>query len=237
MDKFGATRVFVKIADAGNLSAAGRQLGLSLTSASRQLMALEEFLGTTLIERTTRHLSLTASGQLILRTGEADFGGGRRGGTRPDDADWRRVRPIACECSVAARSVAVGADAGRLFGGAEAGLDRSDPGGSAGPSRRGRYRSLERLRPTCPLDDIKLVVCGAPDYLSRRGEPAAPDDLPEQDCLAFGDAVLAGCALSRRRTAQDCARGLSAAAHATEHSRTYRAHAVPTFNSCLAGVI
>jgi DNA-binding transcriptional LysR family regulator len=64
MDKLAAMRVFVKIADAGNLSAAGRQLGQSLTSVSRQLMALEEFLGTTLVERTTRHLSLTESGLL-----------------------------------------------------------------------------------------------------------------------------------------------------------------------------
>src|ERR1700728_2302407 len=64
MDKFAAMRVFMKIADAGNLSAAGRQLGLSLTSVSRQLMALEEVLGTTLVERTTRHLSLTESGLL-----------------------------------------------------------------------------------------------------------------------------------------------------------------------------
>jgi len=37
------------------------------------------------------------------------------------------------------------------------------------------------------LDDIQLVVCAAPDYLRRRGEPATPDDLVEQDCLAFGD--------------------------------------------------
>ena len=64
MDKFAAMRVFVRIADAGNLSAAGRQLGQSLTSVSRQLMALEEVLGITLVERTTRHLSLTESGRL-----------------------------------------------------------------------------------------------------------------------------------------------------------------------------
>ena len=64
MDRFGAMRVLVRVADAGSLSAAGRQLGLSLTSVSRQLMALEEGLGTTLVERTTRHLSLTESGRL-----------------------------------------------------------------------------------------------------------------------------------------------------------------------------
>src|ERR1700722_13485136 len=64
MDKFAAMRVLVEIADAGSLSAAGRQLGLSVTSVSRQLMALEEVLGITLVERTTRHLSLTESGRL-----------------------------------------------------------------------------------------------------------------------------------------------------------------------------
>jgi DNA-binding transcriptional LysR family regulator len=37
------------------------------------------------------------------------------------------------------------------------------------------------------LDDIQLVVCAAPDYLRRRGEPATPDDLVEHDCVAFGD--------------------------------------------------
>jgi molybdate transport repressor ModE-like protein len=64
MDKFAAMRVFVKIAEAGSLSAAARQLGLSLTSVSRQLIGLEEMLGTTLVERTTRHLSLTEAGRL-----------------------------------------------------------------------------------------------------------------------------------------------------------------------------
>lgn len=34
MDKFAAMRVFVKIAEAGSLSAAGRQLGLSVATAT-----------------------------------------------------------------------------------------------------------------------------------------------------------------------------------------------------------
>jgi DNA-binding transcriptional LysR family regulator len=39
-------------------------LGLPPTSVSRQLIALEEMLGTTLVERTTHHLSLTEAGRL-----------------------------------------------------------------------------------------------------------------------------------------------------------------------------
>ena len=54
------------------------------------------------------------------------------------------------------------------------------------------------------LDDIQLVVCAAPDYLRRRGEPARPDDLVEQDCLAFGEDVY------KRQISPHCAiRGLS----------------------------
>ena len=37
------------------------------------------------------------------------------------------------------------------------------------------------------LDDIQLIVCAAPEYLRRRGEPASPDELAEQGCLAFGE--------------------------------------------------
>nr|WP_276328172.1 LysR family transcriptional regulator [Bradyrhizobium erythrophlei] len=55
------------------MSAAGRQLGLSLTSVSRQLMALEEVLGTTLVERTTRHLSLIESGLLYYERAKQFF--------------------------------------------------------------------------------------------------------------------------------------------------------------------
>src|SRR5882757_507658 len=73
-------------------------------------------------------------------TREADFGGGCRGGTRPDDADGSRVRPVACKRSIAARSVALGANAARLSGGADSGLGRSDAGGSTGTSCRGGYR-------------------------------------------------------------------------------------------------
>src|ERR1700742_2481150 len=64
MDKLAAMRVFLRVADAGSLSAAAQQLGQSLTSVSRQLTALENNLGVTLVERSTRHLALTEAGQL-----------------------------------------------------------------------------------------------------------------------------------------------------------------------------
>jgi DNA-binding transcriptional LysR family regulator len=193
MDKFAAMRVFVKIADAGNLSAAARQLGLSLTSVSRQLMALEAVLGTTLVERTTRHLSLTESGRLY----------------------YERAKQILEEIVEAERGLTTqtGVASGRLHVSAPSllGLRLAPmlPGFLAEQTRvsidlmlvdrpvRLAEEGIDvalRIGPledsgliVRKLDDIQLVVCAAPDYLRRRGDPATPDDLVEQDCLAFGD--------------------------------------------------
>src|ERR1700734_4265204 len=194
MDKFAAMRVFVRIAEAGNLSAAGRQLGLSLTTVSRQLMALEEGLGTTLVERSTRHLSLTESGrlyyerakQILEEVAEAERGlttqtgvaSGRLYVSAPSLLGRLRLAPmlpgylaeqpqISIDLMLVDRPV-------RL---AEEGIDvalRVGPLEDSGLIVR-------------KLDDIQIVVCPAPDYLRRRGKPATPDDLVEQDCLAFGD--------------------------------------------------
>jgi DNA-binding transcriptional LysR family regulator len=59
MDRLAAIKVFVAIAEAGSLSAAGRRLGVPLTTVSRHLAALEAQIGVRLITRTTRDLTLT----------------------------------------------------------------------------------------------------------------------------------------------------------------------------------
>ena len=66
MDQLAAIRVFVAIADAGSLSAAGRNLGMPLTTVSRHLVALEDDVGARLITRTTRELRLTETGRHYL---------------------------------------------------------------------------------------------------------------------------------------------------------------------------
>lgn len=66
LDRFDLMRLYVRIAETGSLSAAGRSLGLSQPSASRQLRQLEAELGTQLIMRTTHELSFTEAGQTFL---------------------------------------------------------------------------------------------------------------------------------------------------------------------------
>lgn len=57
---------FARIVEAGSVSAAAARLGLDKGSVSRQLGELEEMLGVRLLNRTTRSLSVTDVGQLVL---------------------------------------------------------------------------------------------------------------------------------------------------------------------------
>lgn len=59
-------RAFLVTAEEGSLSAAARALGLTQPTLSRQVAALEETLGVTLFERTSRALLLTQSGTELL---------------------------------------------------------------------------------------------------------------------------------------------------------------------------
>lgn len=55
--------IFARIAAAGNMSAAGRELGLSPAVISKRLSHMEERLGARLFQRTTRQLKLTEAGE------------------------------------------------------------------------------------------------------------------------------------------------------------------------------
>lgn len=59
-------RAFCVTAEAGSLSAAARQLGLTQPTLSRQVSALETELGVALFERVGRRLVLTATGSTLL---------------------------------------------------------------------------------------------------------------------------------------------------------------------------
>ena len=63
MDRWTEIELFVQVAETGSLSRAAEALDLSNAAASRHLSALEERLGARLVERNTRRLYLTETGQ------------------------------------------------------------------------------------------------------------------------------------------------------------------------------
>lgn len=61
----GDLRAFARIADLKSISASARALGAPKSSVSRSLARLEETVGITLVDRSTRHLRLTDAGLLL----------------------------------------------------------------------------------------------------------------------------------------------------------------------------
>lgn len=61
---FNESAVFVKVVQAGSFSEAARQIGLPTSTVSTRVSRLEKRLGITLLQRTTRRLSLTEAGKV-----------------------------------------------------------------------------------------------------------------------------------------------------------------------------
>lgn len=77
MDRLDELSVFVAILDSGSLAGAGRLLHRSPPAITRCLVALEDRLGTRLVERTTRRLLPTEAGRRLLGQARrllADYG-------------------------------------------------------------------------------------------------------------------------------------------------------------------
>lgn len=66
MDRLRAIEYFLKTAELGSFTAAARTFGVPASSISRRVQDLEAELGTTLLHRTTRSVSLTELGSVYL---------------------------------------------------------------------------------------------------------------------------------------------------------------------------
>ena len=62
-DRIELMQTFVRIVEAGSLSAAAKQLGTSQPTVSRRLQALERSLGIKLLQRSTHVMKLTEDGE------------------------------------------------------------------------------------------------------------------------------------------------------------------------------
>lgn len=192
MDRLAAINVFVAIAEGSSLSAAGRRLGMPLTTVSRHLAALEDQVGARLITRTTRHLVLTEPGRHYLEScrrilaeleaaeqrlaGGHDEPSGELAVTASVLFGRLHVLPIMVEFlaafpRVTARMLLVD----RVVDLIEEGLDVSVRIGALPDS------SLMATR----VGAIRQVSCASPAYLAKRGVPSAPQELPGHAGISF----------------------------------------------------
>ncbi|UJB21047.1 MULTISPECIES: LysR family transcriptional regulator [Lysobacter] len=189
---------FDRIVRAGSLSAAARELDLSLAVVSKRLTQLESALGVRLLQRTTRRQTLTEEGRLLhaqvvrilaeveaaealMSQQRASIGGLLRI-TAPHDLGRRWIAPILADFQRQHPQLRVHLQlSDALIDLVGEGLDLAVRFGSLADS------SLIAR----PLAPNHRVVCAAPAYLREHGEPAHPADLIRHRCIVIGDSPSA----------------------------------------------
>ncbi|MGD8116449.1 LysR family transcriptional regulator [Vibrio sp. TRT 29B02] len=192
MDKFTDMTLFISIVKNQGLAAAGRELGLSPATVTARLQSLEDRYGVKLINRTTRHISLTDSGALyhkacldiidsvketenLLQTGTTEVRGTLKI-SAPRDIGKQYISPILSEFSELYPEVIPYLYLNdNLSNIAESGLDIVIRYGALADS------SLISRK----LASSRRVLCASPQYLAKRGTPITPQELAQHDCLAL----------------------------------------------------
>lgn len=191
MDLLAQMEAFVRVVELGGLSTAAKVLQLSVPTVSRQLSALEETLGTPLLIRTTRTLTLTEEGRryyehcLRVRHEVEEAQNSVRRGTAITGLltvtaavtfGLARVSPHLPSFLSAHPSLRVDLRLeDRLADLATEGVEIAIRGGSTLPDSTSLIAH--------PLTTYQRVVVASPAYLQHRGTPKSPDDLARHDVL------------------------------------------------------
>src|SRR6266403_1280335 len=192
MDRLEGIKIFVRVVDSGSFSAVARELGTGQPAISKQVAALEEYLGAQLLMRTSRSLSLTEAGRdfyesaarLIsdLEAAESRVGSGQAspsGVVRVTAAPGFSRRYVVPKLpSFRARYPNVVVEmlvSERTSNLVEEGIDLAIRNGTLSDS------SLIARK----IGESAIITVASVDYLERKGEPKRPSDLDGHDGVIF----------------------------------------------------
>ena len=194
LDDILGMAVFARVVEARSFTEAAKRLNLAKSAVSARVGRLEESVGVRLLHRTTRKLSLTEEGlafyercaRLLAAADEAaavaEEAGGAPSGTlrvtAPLAFSQLHLAPALAAFLTAQPRVTV--DLGAEDRLVDLVAERFDLA-----IRIGRIKDSTLVARKLAGD--RLVVCGAPDYLTRRGVPRTPTDLLRHNCLRYAN--------------------------------------------------
>jgi DNA-binding transcriptional LysR family regulator len=187
-----AMAIFAKVVEARGIAAASVELGLSAPTVSKALARLEQRLGSTLINRTSRRLVLTDAGRSLaehaarlLADAEA-----AEGALVAQSAAPRGLVRLAAPMSFGIREIApILPEFLALYPDVSIDLHLSDAlvdviGGGFDIALRIGILSDSSLRAR-RLGPVPGVIIAAPAYLDRRGRPTHPSELARHECFTY----------------------------------------------------
>lgn len=185
-------KLFIRVAATNNISLAGNELGLSPAVSSAHINKLENGLGVRLIHRTTRKVSLTEEGQAFLphaeqvltsiETAQASVGAGSmtpQGSLRVTaSASFGRMHIIPALKGFLNTYPDLKVDlrlSDSITDMVEGGFDIAVRNAALNDSTL-IARKLAR---------DKRIICAAPSYLEKYGEPQTPHELEHHRCIGL----------------------------------------------------
>lgn len=190
MERSGEMEVFVRVVQEAGFSAAARSLDLTPSAVSKLIGRLESRLGVRLLSRTTRALTLTAEGESYYRAAlrilqdlnEADQAAG--GASLRGRLHVTTTIPFGTMYLAPAvplfvkRNPALVIELSFTDTVVDLVAERADVAIRIGNLPDSRLVARK-------LGESRRVVCAAPAYLAQHGQPRAPDDLAQHECLTF----------------------------------------------------
>lgn len=193
MDRLKAMQVFSEVARLGSFAAAARQLDITRVMATRYVNELEAWLGSRLLQRSTRRVALTEAGEsCLLRCRQMlELSDELQAAGQGDQSPKGQLRITTSMSFGMAHLAAAVADYLELFPEVAIEMLVVDRSVNLIDERIDlAIRIAGELDPNLVARRIApchSVVCAAPAYLARRGVPARPADLAGHNCLTYAN--------------------------------------------------
>lgn len=191
MESLSGLTAFVRAAELRSFVAAAQRLEISASAVGKSIARLEESLGVRLLNRSTRHISLTEAGELFyarcsrvvgeLEEAQAEL-------SRQRDVPHGRLR-ISLPALGYRMLLPILPEFTRRYPEIELDMDFSDrmvdviAEGMDAVIRSGD--GLDSRLKSRPLGRFRLVLVGAPAYFATRSIPTLPEQLSEHACLFY----------------------------------------------------
>lgn len=184
--------LFVRVCATRNLSAAGREFGLSPAASSARMAQLERQLGARLLHRTTRQITLTQDGEAFLERAVALLDAAEQAASSVGGADRQPQGLLRVAASVSfgrLHLMPALAEFLALYPGIRLDLRLSDRiidmavNGIDVAVRIGPLRDSALVART--LAPSRMWLCASPAYLEQFGTPKRPEELAEHQCLVL----------------------------------------------------
>lgn len=183
---------FIKIVDCGGLSEAATQLNVSPSAVSKSLAAMEDTLGTSLIKRTTRSITLTDAGHYLFSRATKLLKELNETLNTTSGYYYRPQGELRITCSIAfgySRLVNL-VDKYRIqYRDVNLYIDLNDNFVNLNETD---FDIALRISTTPPqnyamrkLAPILWAYCASPGYLAKKGLPLRRTDLVNHDCLVY----------------------------------------------------